>query len=306
MTPTARIAVMGAGAVGCYFGGMLARSGVPVTLIGRLEHMKAIERDGLWFDSNHYRGSIRLQTSTDPAAVAGADFILLCVKTRQTVSAMHSAIRHLSKGATVVCLQNGVDNVERLRVHEGIEAMPAVVWVAVEMNAPGVLKHNGRGDLVLPPVPEAARLAALFERAAVPCKLSDNFQAALWTKMIINCTYNAISALGRSTYGSMLSNPTTAALMRLVMEESAGVARALGVNLDTVQLWDTTANLGESMKRAMSSTAQDLALARFTEIDSLNGYIVERAAQLGMGAPLNLALHALVKQIEFTLHPIIP
>jgi 2-dehydropantoate 2-reductase len=277
---------------------MLGRSGVRVTLIGRPAHIDAIARDGLWLDSVHYRGRIELAGSTDPAAVAGADFVLLAVKTPQTVSAMTPVAPHLPSASTVVCLQNGVDNADRLRAELGIDAIPAVVWVAAEMTAPGKVKHNGRGDLVLPDRAETAALAAIFERAGVPCRISPGIASELWTKMIINCAYNAISALSRSRYGAMVASPEIRNLMSRVVEESVTVARALGVALDMTQVMDTAFKLGDSMKAAISSTAQDIARGKLTEIDALNGYVARRAAELGLPAPVNQSLHALVKLLE--------
>jgi 2-dehydropantoate 2-reductase len=282
---------------------MLARAGVPVTLIGRVEHVKAIERDGLQIESADYHDHIRANASTDLRAVADADYVLLCVKTLHTVSAMNYAVPHLRAGVHVVSLQNGVDNVNRLRQHLGIEAIPSVVWVAAEMVGPGHVKHNGRGDLVMPNRPEVSSLAAAFERAGVPCRLSANIDAELWTKMIINCAYNAISALTRSSYGMMLRNPTACGLMTAVVGEALAVAGGLGVALDPAATMDTVWKLGDAMQRATSSTAQDLERGRFTEVDSLNGYIADRAAELGLAAPVNRTLHGLVKHIEFAMHP---
>jgi 2-dehydropantoate 2-reductase len=126
MPDSPHIAVLGAGAVGCYFGGMLTRSGACVTLIGRTSHIEAICRDGLHFDSVNYRGHIHLNGSTDPSAVHSAEFVLLCVKTLDTVTAARAIFPHLA--GRLVSLQNGVDNVDRIRDALGIEAMPAVVY----------------------------------------------------------------------------------------------------------------------------------------------------------------------------------
>src|SRR5262245_53349067 len=106
MPDSPHIAILGAGAVGCYFGGMLARSGARVTLIGRAHHIDAIRNAGLRFDSVHYQGRIDVSVSTDSAAVRDADFVVLCVKTLDTVSAMEQAATHLRASARVVCLQN--------------------------------------------------------------------------------------------------------------------------------------------------------------------------------------------------------
>ena len=160
-----RIAVLGAGAVGCYFGGMLARAGAPVTLIGRQPHVDAITRDGLFIDSIHFQEYIRVSATTDAAAARGAEIVLFCVKTVDTEEAAKVLAPHLTPGSTVVSLQNGVDNVERIHAAAGIDAVPAVVYVAAEMPAPGRLKHNGRGDLLLGELPAVAAKGASLDVA---------------------------------------------------------------------------------------------------------------------------------------------
>src|SRR5436190_245416 len=107
-----RIAVLGAGAVGCYFGGMLARSGARVTLIGRGPHVEAMNRDGLFLQSAHFQGHIPVSASTNIDAAAGSDFVLLCVKTLDTEDAVKTLAPHLG-AASLISLQNGVDNVQR-------------------------------------------------------------------------------------------------------------------------------------------------------------------------------------------------
>jgi len=291
-----RIAVLGAGAVGCYFGGMLARAGAPVTLIGRPAHVEAINRDGLFFESVKFQEHIRIPATTDVAAASTAEVVLFCVKTTDTEDAAKLVAPHLAKGAVVVSLQNGVDNVERIRAASGIVALPAVVYVAAEMPGPGRLKHNGRGDLVV----DAPQIADLFARAAVPCRTSESIQADLWTKLIMNCSHNAISALTRSRYGRMAANPWVSAVTRLAVEEAVHVACAAGVELNKEDLFAAQEKLATTMANAISSTAQDLARGRRTEIDSLNGYVARRGKELGITTPVNQTLHALVKLLEET------
>ena len=122
--------------------------------------------------------------------------------------------------------QNGVDNADRIRSALGMEAMPAVVYVAAQMSGPGRLKHNGRGDLVLADGPAAQELAPLFEGAGVPCRVSANIDAELWTKMIINCAYNAISALGRARYYRLTENPLSRELMQPARRSAGLVVRS--------------------------------------------------------------------------------
>src|SRR5947209_18720622 len=144
-----KVAVFGAGAVGCYFGGMLARAGAPVTLIGRPHHVDAISRDGLWLDTLHYHERVQVHAVTEVQAARDAAVVLLPVKTLDTEQAARALAPHLAPGAIVLSMQNGVDNVERIRGVAGIAALPTVVYVAVAMTEPGRVRHTGRGDLVV-------------------------------------------------------------------------------------------------------------------------------------------------------------
>jgi len=291
-----RIAVVGAGAVGCYYGGMLARGGVPVTLIGRTPHVDAINRDGLFLERSDFQGHVKLFADTRLEALRDAGIVLLCVKTIDTETASASLVPHLAKDALLYSFQNGVDNVDRIRRATGIAARPAAVWVACAMSGPGRVKHNGRGDIVLG---EESRLAVILRDAGVPCRVSDNIAGELWTKFVINCAYNALSALTRARYQVLKNNPQTRDVMNALVAEVVAVAHAAGVTLPSAEeLMDAVVRLGDAMATATSSTEQDLARGRATEIDSLNGYVARRGLELGVPTPVNRTLHALVKMLE--------
>jgi 2-dehydropantoate 2-reductase len=288
---------------------MFARAGAPVTLVGRAQHVEAMTRDGLTLESIHFEQRIPVAASTDVAAAGAAEIVLLCVKTPDTEEAGKALAPHLASGAVVVSLQNGVDNVERLHSAAGIQAIAASVYVAAQMTGPGRVKHTGGGDLIIGDLPgpdrreahrrhELESLAALFARAGVPCRISENIAADLWTKLIMNCAYNAISALTRSRYSRMVGNPWTREVMRQVIEEAVAVARAAGVRFPDVNLVEAGLKLAETMPNAISSTAQDIARGKRTEIDSLNGYVARRAAEMGIPTPANRTLHGLVKLLE--------
>lgn len=300
-----RIAVLGAGAVGCFFGGLLARAGAPVTLIGRPQHVEAINRDGLFIEGANFREPIAVAASTEIAAAASAQIVLFCVKTVDTETAVRTLAPHLAPGALVLSCQNGVDNCERIRAATGIEAIAAAVYVAVSMSGPGRVLHSGRSEFVIGNLPrqqrsrdELERLAAVFMRAGIGCTVSDNLEGELWMKLILNCAYNAVSALGRSTYAAMTANPLVRETMCRIAEEVMAVASAAGVRLPPGDPVATTIKLADSMPGQISSTAHDLARSRPTEIDSLNGYIVRRGQGLGAPVPVNQALYALVKLVE--------
>jgi 2-dehydropantoate 2-reductase len=288
---------------------MLARAGAPVTLIGRAPHVEAVRRNGLLLETLHFREHVPVAASADAGAVRGADVVLVCVKSPDTEASAAALVPHLAGGEAVLSLQNGVDNVEKLRPVLGPDVIAAAVYVGAEMAAPGHVRHTARGDLIIGDLPgrepggEPRRrrlesVASAFARAGVPCRVSDNVEADLWTKLVINCAYNAISALGRARYGRMAADPRVRAVMRRVVEEAAAVARAAGVRMPDVDLVEVTWKLADGMPGTLSSTAQDVLRGKPTEIDALNGYVARRGAELGVEAPVNQALHALVKLLE--------
>jgi len=304
-----RVAVLGAGAVGGFYGGMLARAGAPVTLIGRPAQADAIARDGLVVEWADRRETIRIGAAADPAAVHDADLVLVCVKSPDTDAGAHALQPHLRAHTAVLSLQNGVDNGPRLRAVLAQQVFAAVVYVGAVNVGPGVVRHTGRGDLVLGPLARdlasdatladrAASFAAMFERAGVPCAVSATIEADLWRKLSINCVYNAISAVGHAEYGRMLAHGPTRELIPLIVAECVAVARADGVLLDEPSLLNASLAVGGAMATQISSTAQDMRRGRRTEIDALSGYVAERGAALGVPAPINRTLHAMVKLRE--------
>ena len=297
-----RVAVVGAGAVGGYFGGMLARAGAPVVMIGRAAFVDAAKKNGLFLDTLQFKEVVRVEASTELLAVRGADVVLFCVKTTDTESTARRLAPLLSSSATLISLQNGVDNAEKIRA-AGIDALSAVVYVAASVPEPARVKHVGRGDLVVGPRnARTENVAALFERAGVPCRMSDNIDGELWTKLIWNCALNAISALGRVKYGQIAASEDARKVVENAVNEVLAVAAAARIRLPGVE--DLKAGLAGAlqiatqMSGAISSTGQDLIRGKRTEIDSLNGYIARRGAELGVPTPVNHALYALVKLAE--------
>jgi len=292
---TIQVAVLGAGAVGCYYGGMLARAGHRVTLIGRPVHVEAFRKSGLHFEGLTFDERVAVEASTDASAVRGARLVLFCVKSTDTEHAAAQIAPHLDADALVVNLQNGVDNTERIQAKVSNPVIPAAVYVATEMAGPGHLKHHGRGDLVIGS--SSADIKTLFEVAGVPVVLSDNVAGELWAKLVVNCAYNALSAITQLPYGRMIGGPGIREVMRDVVDESLAVAKASGVRMAPDML-ARTYRIAEAMPTQYSSTAQDLARGKPTEIDHLNGYVVRRGEALGVPTPANRALHALVKLLE--------
>ncbi len=303
------IAVVGAGAVGGFFGAMLARAGHRVLLIGRVAHVHAIQRDGLRLDMGGKVEAVHAEASTELAAVRDADLVLFCVKSTDTEAVAQQMALHLDAHAVVLSLQNGVENAATLARQLRQTVVPAVVYVATAMPEPGCVKHFGRGDLVIGPM-NAARsqggpltatlqgLVELFASAQVPVRVSPDVMAELWSKLMVNCAYNAISGLAQQPYGQFAAVAAVRELQQAVVREVVALAQAEGVALPLAASLEAMERIAVAMPAQHSSTAQDMARRKASEIDHLNGFVARRGRELGVPTPVNQALFALVKLVE--------
>ena len=311
--PIVTIAVVGAGAVGSFFGAMLARAGHPVTLIGRAAHVEAIRRDGLQLQMAGRTETVRLRADTAIEAVRGADLVLFCVKSTDTEAVARELAPLLAPAALVLSLQNGVENAATLARHVTRHVtqtvVPAVVYVATALPAPGTVAHHGRGDLVIGAFGAAAvqdegvstrlqQLVQLFATAGVPVRISADVMAELWSKLMVNCAYNAVSGLAQAPYAQLAALPAVVELQQAVVREVVALARAEGVDLPLEASLQAMTRIATTMPGQYSSTAQDMARHRPSEIDHLNGFVARRGCELGVPTPVNQALHALVKLLE--------
>ena len=311
-----RVGVVGTGAVGGYFGGILAREGHSVCFIARPRQLEAILNTGLSIRGANWETRLKppqIEVSSDPSSLADCDGILLCVKSTDTETASLQIRDHFAPQAWVMSLQNGVDNPLRAQQVLHRPVIPAVVYVATAMPEPGLIEHFGRGDLVIgPPVADGtnppqshedchALLSSIRDRfceSAIPVAISDRVQEALWSKLLVNCAYNAISALAQLDYGSMSRHGPTQKTMLAVVEEVVKVSEAAGIGLDREASIMACEKIAQAMPKQLSSTAQDLARKKRTEIDHLNGFIVREGERLSVPTPVNQSLYALVKLIE--------
>ncbi len=300
--------MLGAGAVGCYYGALLARAGVAVTLIGRAPHVAAIARDGVVVVEHEGQWQQRMAAATAVAAARDADLVIVAVKTPDTVDAVRLLAPHLSHEARLVSLQNGVDNAARIATVVAQPVYAAVVYVGATMDGPGRVRHTGGGDLVLG-VPrelaargdapgDLAAIAAMFESTGIRCPVSADIEAALWTKLTINCAFNAVSALGHARYGRMAAQPDVRAVMEAAVGETVAVARAGGVVLDLSEQVAGIWRIADALGQQFSSTAQDVQRKKPTEIDALNGLVVRLGEARGIPTPVNRTLLALVRLRE--------
>jgi 2-dehydropantoate 2-reductase len=292
-----KIAIAGAGAVGCYFGGLLIRAGHDVTFIGRKAHVDAINANGLFLETKTLQEHLRAKAITDVSALERPEFVLFCVKSADTEYMGSALSSHLDKNTVVLSLQNGVDNPQRLRtVVEGL-VIPSVVYVGTEMAGPGHVKHHGRGELVIGPSLSSEAIARTLEAAGIPTTVAGDIEKMQWMKLVTNCAYNAVSAVAGIPYGPIAEVEGANEFIASVVDECVLVARGCGVILPD-DMVEQAAKIPAAMPTQFSSTAQDLIRGKPTEIDFLNGYVVRKGAELGISTPGNFALQTMVKLAE--------
>ena len=290
---------------------MLARAGHRVTLIGRPAHVQAISRNGLKLDlaTSSSTEIIQIEASTELSSLHTADLVLFCVKSTDSASVALQIAPYLSPNALMMSLQNGVENSNLIAQQVANVVIPCVVYVATEIPAPGCVKHHGRGDLVIgtmqssrlsDPQKTLQAIVELFASAQISVQISTNVMAELWSKLMINCAFNAISGLAQIQYGKLAALEPVRSTQTALVKEVIAVAKADGIHLSETLALQAVEQISVTMGSQKSSTAQDMARSKPSEIDHLNGFIVRRGMALGVATPVNQALFALVKLVEST------
>ena len=295
---------MGAGAVGGYFGALLHRGGLDVTLIARGRHLEAIKAHGLRIKSTQGDLTVPAKAVGDPRAVGPVDLILFCVKSYDTESAARQCLPIVQESTAILCLQNGVDNEEKIAMVAGGEkVLGGVAYIGAGVSEPGVVVHTAEGRIVFGEmrggVSERVRcLEQIFRDAGFPAEVSSNIQAILWGKLCWNAAFNALNTLVGGDVRVLVERPETRTLARQVMEEVRAVANANNVPLsadlaERLLTWTDTA--AGAMK---TSTRQDLEAGKRLEVEALNGAVVRKGEAAGVPTPFNFALYALLKAID--------
>jgi len=225
---------------------------------------------------------------------------------KKTIEAIHG---FLKKDVIILSLQNGVSNCDTISPKVPKHVYPTVVYVATGMEGAGHLKHFGRGELLIGDLnnehlvndsiqDELQMLAEIFGSSGVPCDISKNIKYELWSKFLVNCCYNGISAIGQIQYGKMAAQAEVRALIEQITKEFLAIALKEGVDISPSQAASLNYQIATSMSGQRSSTAQDLSRKKPTEIDYLNGLIVKKGQDYGIETPANQSVYALVKMME--------
>ena len=300
-----RVLVLGAGAVGGYFGARLAGGGHDVTLVARGANLDALRRDGLTVqlpDETLRLPDIR--AVGDPADAPSPELILVCVKSYDSAAAAR-ALRSVVRPDTIVLsLQNGVENEAVLAA--GLDLPPLLVGltrIGVELTAPAMVRYTGRGEILFgepdgAESPRALRVAGAFAAAGLPHQLRRDVLVVAWEKLAWNAGFNAVTTLTGTTVGEALGQPASCELVRLAMEETDAVASGLGIPVRRGRLEEVLAESAAEMPGFATSMLQDLRRGRRLEHDALNGAVVRAAARTGVPVPVNRALLALLSRLD--------
>ncbi|HEX9444470.1 MAG TPA: 2-dehydropantoate 2-reductase [Candidatus Binatia bacterium] len=311
-TRATRIAVMGTGAVGGYFGARLAAAGQDVAFIARGAHLAALRQDGLRVKSASGDLNVRALFTDDPADAGPVDVILVSVKSYDTEEAGAQLGPMVGDKTLILSLQNGVDNPDKLAARWGKERVLAgVVYLGAQLAAPGTIEHSAGGRIVLGPLDgsasEAAKRAAeIFSGAAIPATVSAEIRKVLWTKLAWNAPFCALSCLARATVGEILASDALSRLAAGCMEEVREAARAAGVELGP-SIVEETFQFSRGLGGFKPSMLQDLEAGKPLEYEALNGIVVGLLAREGKKAPINQAclavLEFLDRRIRAERHP---
>jgi 2-dehydropantoate 2-reductase len=298
-----RVAIVGSGGTGGYFGGLLARAGEEVTFIARGAHLEALRLRGLTVKSR-LAGEFTLPVrATDtPNEVGPVDLILFCVKTYDTDTAAQSIDPLIGAETMLLSLQNGVDNAERIAQIAGHNSgLGAVAYVVSAIEAPGVIAQTaGPGKIILGELAggtsaRVERLHSVLQRAEIAAEVHPDVRIAIWQKFLFICAFSGVTALTRVPIGSILADSVTHDLFRGTLEEAEAVAHASGIELpeDSVEQALATAAAVEPWGRG--SMYHDLANGLRLELEALNGEVVRRGDQHDIQTPLNFAIYAALK-----------
>jgi 2-dehydropantoate 2-reductase len=296
--------MIGAGAMGSLFGGLLTRAGEEVWLVGnRKDQIDEICSVGLTFEEKGELQVIPMNATSDVTSVGKADLVIFFVKTYDTETAVSDALVLEKEDTTFLTLQNGLGNEEAIcRKIDRKKVMLGVTGHGATLIRLGHIRHAGWGKTLIGELDHritdrVTRIKQMFCDAGIETEASSNIHDQVWGKLLVNVGINALTALTGFKNGQLLDYPETVRLMEKLVMEALEVARRKGVHLEEDPV-EKVRKAIEATKENRSSMGQDFDRRQKTEIDAINGAVVREAQPLGIPVPFNQAVTDLVKAIE--------
>jgi 2-dehydropantoate 2-reductase len=289
-----KIAIMGTGGVGGYYGGLLAQHGHDVTFIARGEHLKAIQDNGLQVKSIHGNFHVQPAQATDNAGQIGpVDLVLFCTKTYSIEAATQQIKPMVGEGTTVLPLQNGIDAAERIGAVVGLQRLiGGVTWISSSVEAPGVIKQISQfrrvviGELDGQVTDRVQAIYRAFEKTGITTELAEDIQKVLWTKFVFISTASSLGSLTRLPIGEYRAVPETRAMMTDLMREVEAIARAQGVQLDKGVVQKSLDFIDNAAAHIKPSMQLDVEAGRRSELEAMIGVIGRKGRELGIPTPV--------------------
>jgi 2-dehydropantoate 2-reductase len=301
-----KIAVIGTGGVGGYYGGLLAQKGHNVTFIARGAHLQAIEANGLQVKSIYGDFLVKPASATnDPARISPVDLVLFCTKTYHTDEAAQEMKPLVGAGTWVMSLQNGIDAAERIGAVVGMQHMlGGATWISSAIESPGVIKQVSQFRRVVLGELDgklSARLQSIYNALAetgITVEISENILKVLWTKFVFISAASSLGSLTRLSMGDYRSVPETRAMLTSLMGEVAAVARAHGVALDEDVVLQSLTFMDNAAEHIKASMQLDVAAGRRSEIESMIGVIGRKGREVGIATPVADFVYAALLPID--------
>lgn len=298
-----RIAVMGAGGIGGYFGGRLAAAGEDVSFIARGAHLQAMQANGLQIVSPFGDALVRpVKAGDDPAAIGPVDIVMFCVKLYDTETAAAACKPLIGPDTAVISFLNGIDSEDRLRPIVGADhIVGGVAQIPSIIREPGVIEHKDRfaalqfGEMDGRRSPRLEAFLAACRRAGVAAELVDDIEAAIWAKFIMLASFAAVCCLTRQPARLLKSDPDIADLYRRAVAEISALAASKGVRLPAdiaARTFAARDMFGDAVKPSMLG---DLERGRRIELDGLSGAVVRLGRELGIDTPVHRVAYAALK-----------
>jgi len=294
-----RVAVLGAGGIGGYYGALLTRSGHDVVFIARGAHLEAMQRRALTLRTAEGEFTIPVTASGDAASVGTVDLVLFSVKSYDTETAAQALMPLMARDTTVITFQNGLDNGEAIASVAGSEAVLAgAVYVALQLVGPGViLRTGGEGNMVFGELSgslteRVQRIANAFRQSGIPHEVSTDIRRVLWDKFLFITGIGGVTALARSDIGPLLASVAGRSLLHAACAEIVAVAQAEGAPLQPAAVDAVLAQAATLPASWRSSMARDLEQKRRLEVDSLSGAVVRRGIKHGIPTPVHQTIVA--------------
>ncbi len=290
-----RIVVVGPGAIGCLFAGLLAEAKHSVLLLARNpDHAAEILKGGIRIEGIGGARTMQVRATADPATSAEeAELLMLCVKSYDTASAIEHALPLIGAETTVLTLQNGLGNIEQIAERVSSEQIIAGTTAhGANTTGPGHVRHAGSGETIIGAVDSGSRnraqaTANILSAAGIETKVTDDLQSTLWGKLIINAAINPLTAITNLPNGRLVEIEKHRETLQLATLEAAAVAKAMGIKLPYDDAVAAVEDVCKRTSENISSMLQDMRSRKRTEIQAISGIVVRESRKMHIAAPVN-------------------